>query len=143
MSDTLTERIKHWNKTKPNDIMQAFSSDLYEIVQRAESAEARAAELEVERMTIIETGDKLRDLVVQLRDERDTLRAQLAAEESAHVTDVDLLRRQIDGLQTRFERIRSEALEHFHRVNVSDVDTQAWLLDVAQDIEAMQIEAQS
>lgn len=44
MGESLIERIKRWNKTRPNDMMGAFSSDLHEIVDRMEKAEKKAKE---------------------------------------------------------------------------------------------------
>lgn len=43
MSETLTERIKYISGIQPDHLISAFASDLDEIIQRAEAAEARAA----------------------------------------------------------------------------------------------------
>ncbi len=77
MSETLVERIKRWNTEKPNDIMQAFSSDLYEIAQRAEAAEARAAALEAERDEWQRKAEHLEAVIISLHDEADANEAAL------------------------------------------------------------------
>lgn len=71
MSETLVERIKRWNETKPNDIMQAFSSDLYDIVKRAEQAEAERDET---NNAVMQATKYAHDLEA----ERDQLREALA-----------------------------------------------------------------
>jgi hypothetical protein len=74
MSESVTERIKRWNEKKPNAIMQVFSSDLYEIVQRAEAAEAERAELARQlehamQLADVNTIDALCDWIIGAQSE--------------------------------------------------------------------------
>lgn len=82
MSETLVQRIKRWNNDKPNEIMQVFSSDVYEIVQRAEASEAERdtawAELrEIRRLIDADKDEATSDEVQRVVHQRDDLRQKL------------------------------------------------------------------
>jgi hypothetical protein len=80
-------------------------------VDRAEAAEARAAQLEAERDGWVELAKKtldsaglsygltLQDAIHKLITERDELAQQLAAEQAAHQTDVTALNERIRALE--------------------------------------------
>lgn len=76
MSETLTERIKYIANVQPDHLMSAFASDLNEIVQRAESAEARAVAKSELIDSILATWEPMAERLVNAEAERDTFAAE-------------------------------------------------------------------
>lgn len=73
----------------------------------------------------------------EMQHKAEQARAEAAEAEAA------ALRKQLEQAQALIEQVRAEALERFEAVDkdhTMDVDTAAWLIEVAQRIEAYQFE---